>query len=286
MFVKFRIWALPLLLLIMLLPAACGRGQAEPDPLPQVEAATPAPADPDPTATPEPEPPAPEPTAPPAEEAAPEETIPEEDEAEPTAEPAEETSAETASAAAEAAATGPLTFSIDPTASTARFYIDEVLMGADKTVIGETSMVTGTVTVDPGNPAATELSTIVINARDFKTDADRRNRAIQRQVLQSANDDYQFITFTPTEIQGLPDAAAVGETLTFTVVGDLTIRDTTRSEAFDVTLTADSLNELSGLGTTTVLYADYGIRIPSVPVVASVEDEVRLEIEFVARSRQ
>jgi hypothetical protein len=92
----------------------------------------------------------------------------------------------------------------------------------------------------------------------------------------------EFITFTPTEITGLPQSGAVGESYTFKMVGDLTIGAVTKQVTFDVTTGAASESRLTGTATTTIAYADYGITIPQVRQVASVEDQVRLELEFVA----
>jgi polyisoprenoid-binding protein YceI len=56
----------------------------------------------------------------------------------------------------------------------------------------------------------------------------------------------------------------------------------TKQVTFDVTTSAASESRLTGTATTTIAYADYGITIPQVRQVASVEDQVRLELEFVA----
>ena len=48
-------------------------------------------------------------------------------------------------------AAGAITFSIVADGTEARFLIDEVLMGQDKTVVGVTSLVEGELTVDPSN---------------------------------------------------------------------------------------------------------------------------------------
>lgn len=200
-------------------------------------------------------------------------------------EAAAEEPAEEAPADSETSASGLQTFVIQPDGSEARFYIDEVLMGQDKTVIGVTSDVSSEIRLDPANPSASEISPITINARDLTTDADRRNGAIRRFILQSDQDEYQYITFTPTAIEDMPDAVTVGEAFSFQVTGDLQIRDAVNQETFDVTVTPVSESELSGLAETTVARADYGLTIPQVPSVTGVEEEVRLELEFTAAAQ-
>jgi polyisoprenoid-binding protein YceI len=151
-------------------------------------------------------------------------------------------------------------------------------------VIGTTDQVAGEMSVDPGNPANTKVGVIQVNARTLVTDSDFRNRAIKNAILET--DTYEFITFTPTAITGLPETGAVGQSYTFQIVGDLTIRDVTNQVTFDVTANPVSDARLEGTATTTILYKDFGITIPSVPSVASVEDDVRLELDFVAAPAQ
>ncbi|MBX3010389.1 MAG: YceI family protein [Caldilineaceae bacterium] len=180
---------------------------------------------------------------------------------------------------------GAKTFQLSQAGTEARFYIDEVLMGQDKTVIGVTSLVEGEITVDPADPSSAHIGTIRIDASDLKTDSDRRNGAIQRFVLQSSQAAYQYITFTPTALEGLPATVTLGEPFQFTVTGDLTIRDITLSQSFPLTVTANTENELVGSGATTISLADYQLTIPSVPSVAWVAEEVKLELAFTATAQ-
>src|SRR5262249_52138722 len=96
---------------------------------------------------------------------------------------------------------------------------------------------------------------------------------------------YEYITFTPTEIKGLQGAAEQGKPLTFQIAGDLTIRDVTRPVVFDVSAKADSARQLSGTASATINRADYKLDIPSVPFVADVGEQVRLDIDFVAAAQ-
>ena len=164
--------------------------------------------------------------------------------------------------------------------SEARFVIDEVLNNAPKTVIGSTNQVAGEISVDPSNPAASQVGVIQVNARTLSTDNDFRNRAIKNRIL--ITDQYEFITFKPTQLTGLPDSVTIGQSYTFQMVGDLTIRDTTKPVTFDVTVTPESNERLTGKASAIIAYADFGLTIPEVQQVASVADNVRMEIDFVA----
>ena len=49
-----------------------------------------------------------------------------------------------------------------------------------------------------------------------------------------------------------------------------------------MTATAAAESRIEGMATTSIAYADYGISIPQVRQVASVADQVRFELDFVA----
>lgn len=195
----------------------------------------------------------------------------------------EEATAEIAQSAAGTSTTEQRSlFRIDTAQSEARFNIPETLRGERITVVGTTDQVAGDIVVDFANPSASQVGTIRINVRTLATDNNFRNDAIRGRILQSARDEFEFSEFTPTELIGLPDNVAVGDTITFQIVGDLTIRDITNGVTFDATVTVDSETQISGLASATVLRGDYNLVIPSVPQVSDVGEDVLLEIDFVA----
>lgn len=174
-------------------------------------------------------------------------------------------------------------FRINPEQSQARFLIDEVLAGSPITVVGTTNQVAGDIIVNFANPSLSQVGTIVINARTLTTDNEFRNQAIRGRILLSSQDAYEFIRFVPTQLVGLPQSAlAVGETVNFQIVGDLTVRDTTRSVTFEASVTLDNEGQISGSANATILYADFGIGIQAPPQVTDIGDQVGLEIDFVA----
>ena len=183
-------------------------------------------------------------------------------------------------AAADSQSASGTVYTIDAAQSEARFYIDEVLRGSDFQVVGVTNNVAGQVSLDANNPAATQIGEIVINARDFVTDSDFRNNAIRNRIL--LTDSYEYVTFTPKELVGLPDSIAVGESYDFQIVGDLTIVGQTKEVTFAATVTLASATELQGTATTIITYADWGISVPLSEAVTAVADEVTLELNFVA----
>jgi polyisoprenoid-binding protein YceI len=164
--------------------------------------------------------------------------------------------------------------------SEARFYINEVLRGEPKQVEGINQDISGVISIDSLDPLSVSIQPVEVPAGSFVTDNGFRNRAISDAILQAGR--YPTIVFTPTAIDGLPESAEPGEAYTFEVTGDLTIRETTLPVTFQVSLTAESTDRISGLASTTIQRADYGLNIPSVPQVADVSQEVTLEFDFSA----
>jgi polyisoprenoid-binding protein YceI len=148
-------------------------------------------------------------------------------------------------------------------------------------VIGETSQVAGQIAADLKDIDAARVGAIRINARTLTTDAEPRNRMLQNQILQT--EQHEFITFTPTQLIGLPQTATVGQPITFKMVGSLDIKGTQREATFDVTMTPTADNKLEGTAKSTIKYADWGVSIPQVPAVTGVSDQLGLELNFVAR---
>jgi polyisoprenoid-binding protein YceI len=171
-------------------------------------------------------------------------------------------------------------YEIASSESTASFIVDEVLRGSSYTVIGTTSQVAGQIAFDPSNPSSAQLGTIRIDARTLTTDDDSRTRTLGNRILNT--DEYEYISFTPTQLSGLPDAVTIGQAFTFQAIGELTIKDVTRQATFDVTVTPAAERTLDGSATTTIQYADWGVSIPSVPFVASVDKDVVLQFDFSA----
>jgi polyisoprenoid-binding protein YceI len=118
----------------------------------------------------------------------------------------------------------------------------------------------------------------------LETDNEFRNRALRGQILQADRPEYEFATFTPINLIGLPESVTVGEAFSFQILGNLNLHGVSREVTFDATLTPISETEISGTAHTVVLYRDFGMSIPEAPGVADISDDVRLEIDFTAQT--
>lgn len=170
------------------------------------------------------------------------------------------------------------TFTID--SGKATFTIDEVLRGSPNTVVGTTGQVAGQVSIDLSDPSTAQIGTIKIDARTFATDSGQRDNAIRRFIL--STDQYEFIEFAPTAIDGLPGSIDMGTPFTFEVAGDLTVKNSTNPVTFHVAATLVSEGRIEGTATTKITRSEFGVTVPSVRFVADVSDDVALELDFVA----
>jgi polyisoprenoid-binding protein YceI len=172
--------------------------------------------------------------------------------------------------------------------SEARFIIEEVLRGEPNTVVGRTDQIDGSIAVQ-FEPAMVEIGQFVINVRTIRTDDEVRDRTIRTLILESNKDEFEFSTFDPTAVTGVPEVIEVGDRLDLDVTGNLTVRGVTSEVTFDMTLNVQSEEEITGTASTTILWEDFDITIPYVggnSIVASVSDEVGLELEFAAGARE
>jgi polyisoprenoid-binding protein YceI len=167
----------------------------------------------------------------------------------------------------------------------ARFLIDEILNGSPFKVVGVTNQVAAQILIDPNNPANVQLGPVTVNARTFVTDSGNRNRAIQNEILDTA--EFEFVTFTPKTFIGLPATGAVGDTFSFQILGDLTVRNVTQEVTFDLTVTIESDQRLSGFARTMVSREQFDLGVIRLPFsVAEVSDPFTLELDFVAEAVQ
>lgn len=180
--------------------------------------------------------------------------------------------------------------------SQAQFLIQEVIFGRENLVEGTTNQIDGSFLINYDENTV-QVGQFEINVRDITTrslDVDieeggwtdsERDTVIRAQILESGRDEFEFSTFDPTDVSGVPESFDLGDSFDFVLTGDLTIRDVTSSVDFDMTLSLDSEEQISGNASTTVFWEDFDITIPYVggsSDVENVNDSVELRLEFTA----
>lgn len=166
-----------------------------------------------------------------------------------------------------------------PTGNAARYRIREQLVGLDlpNDAVGETSGVTGTIAVDAkGNVLASE-SRFTVDVSTLKSDKDRRDNFVRRRVLETEAN--PSVTFIPKSVRGVTLPLPKTGRRSFEIVGDLTVKGKTRPAVWKVDAQF-APDRITGAATTSFTFADYGMDQPRVPVVLSVDETIKLELDF------
>lgn len=174
------------------------------------------------------------------------------------------------------------TFQIVPEQSEAAYHIREkfAIFPAMTSAVGVTRLLEGSLRVDLNDPPSLQALTLTVDLRGLKTDEPDRDEKLADRWL--VTNQYPFASFTATSIQNGPARYTPGEAVTFTLVGDMTIRDVTRPVTFDVTarLVGDTV---TGSATGIVKMTDFGIDPPNLLDFVKVEDDVTVTVNFTAK---
>lgn len=162
----------------------------------------------------------------------------------------------------------------------ARYKVTEKLAmnTFDNEVVGKTAVVSGAVTLDASGRAVPSESRITIDLTSLKTDRARRDSYVQKNTLETAR--FPTAELRIVEIRGLPANFPASGEVNFTVLGDFTLHGATRRTSWNARAQFGATG-LKGSASTTVKFADFGITVPRVPVVARVDDPISLELDFV-----
>ncbi len=198
----------------------------------------------------------------------------------PASTPTETPGVETPTAAENIASEGEIVrLILVPGQNEARYRVREQLVGVSLPgdAVGATREVTGTLVVRTDGTVLPAESRVQVDLRTLKSDQSRRDNFIRRNTLQT--DRFPFAVFVPTEIRGLPLPLPESADVEFQLIGDLTIRDVTRQVTWEVKAHIEG-GEATGQATTGFSFATFDLTPPRVPVVLSIEDHIRLELDF------
>lgn len=150
----------------------------------------------------------------------------------------------------------------------------------ETTTVGLTEEVNGTLVLDFSGDAPTLVSgEFEVDISQLTSDQSRRDERIREQSLES--DTYPIATFVASGMEGFPAGYSEGEEVNFTLLGDLTVRETTQPASFDVTATLQG-DTITGTATTMILMTDFGFDPPSFAGIFTVGNEVTLTINITA----
>ena len=161
--------------------------------------------------------------------------------------------------------------------SKARYKIGEELVRLPLpiTATGETGSVSGSIYLDKTGKVSNQ-SNILVDVTALKSDEDRRDRWVLRNSGIG-----QEVSLQIQQISGLPWPLPDDGTETIEIIGDLTISGISKTTQWETDLIFNA-SEVSGLGSTVITWDEFNLSKPTFPFIISLEDEITLEIEFLA----
>jgi polyisoprenoid-binding protein YceI len=164
--------------------------------------------------------------------------------------------------------------------SKARYRVREQLanLTLPNDAVGETDQVTGAIVLLPDGTFDPAASQVVVDMASIASDSGRRDNFVRGNVLETHT--YPQAVFVPKRAEGLPVPPPETGEVNFQLIGDLTIRAETREVAWTVTGAVEG-GRAVGQATTSFTFADFNLTQPRVPIVLSIEDEIRLELDLV-----
>jgi polyisoprenoid-binding protein YceI len=165
------------------------------------------------------------------------------------------------------------------TEGSASYRVTEQFVGIDfpNDAIGSSTVVSGTIgiakdgTIVPG-------SKLTVDLRALKSDQDNRDNFIKKNTFQV--DQYPSAEFVPTKITGLPLMIPMNGQNGFQLTGDLTIHGVTKPVTFQGIATYGRDNTVSGRAKTNFTFDYFGLTVPKIGRLMSVDNKIDLDLEF------
>jgi polyisoprenoid-binding protein YceI len=174
------------------------------------------------------------------------------------------------------------TYTIVPAQTTASYSVYEDLIFQNKPnndAIGTTHSVSGNFQIGTGSSPVVQGMTMKVDLRTLQSDSSMRDGHVQSALDTT---DYPYATFVSVSTQGLPTSYTDGQTINFTLLGNLTMHGKTNGETFAVQGKVVG-NTIAGTATTTIYMTDFGIQPPTLANIVIVQNKTVITLDFTAR---
>jgi polyisoprenoid-binding protein YceI len=161
--------------------------------------------------------------------------------------------------------------------SVARYRVSEQLVSLDlpNDAIGETKSITGAIAFDAAGKVLRDASKFSVDASTFVSDRSRRDGFVRGRLLEAQQ--YPTVVLVPTSVTGVTLPLPTLGTRPVQITGDLTVRGVTRPTVWTGTAQFGNGN-VAVSAATAFTFDQFQIEQPEVPVLLSVADTIRLEI--------
>lgn len=173
-------------------------------------------------------------------------------------------------------------YALVPGKSSAQYEAHEKLafLTSPSAAVGKTQDISGRLAFTGNGAVDRSKSKITVDLSTLTSDKSMRDNYIKQNTLQT--DTYPDAVLVPTSIKGLSWPLPSSGQSTFTLVGDLTVHGVTKQTAWQVTASFDGAR-VTGVATTSVKFEDFGMTPPTTMIALSVQDELKLQIDFVVQ---
>lgn len=167
-------------------------------------------------------------------------------------------------------------FSFEEASATfAGFRVKEVLSGiGDAEAVGRSPEVSGSMELAGSTVTA---ATFEVNMTAIITNDSRRDRRVQSAIKAS---EFPTATFTLTDPIDFGQIPADGEMVMAIASGDLTVAGVTNPVQMSLEAQVVDGDKIIVVGSTTLEFSDFGVTVPSAPIVVSAEDGGILEVQL------
>ena len=162
----------------------------------------------------------------------------------------------------------------------ARYRVKEQFArrNAPNDAVGETAKVTGAIVFDTNGGVISEESTLVVDLGTLRSDDDDRDEYLRERSLES--DRFPLAEFAVQEISGPPWPLPHEGEFSFQLEGDLTLHNNTSPLTWEA-VAQFTPEQIVGTAKTSFTFGVFHLVRPSRFFLLSVEDNIRLELDFV-----
>jgi len=168
---------------------------------------------------------------------------------------------------------------LSPTGNAARYRVRERLVGHDlpNDAVGETKTLSGAIEFDSKGNVIPQSSKFVLDAGTFVSDQNRRDGFVRGRLLDAQQ--YPSIVLVPTAVRGVSLPLPSSGTVPIEMTANLTVHGVTRPTIWNGSAKFQD-GRVTGAAATAFTFNDIQMEQPRVPVLLSVADTIRLEIDF------
>ena len=164
----------------------------------------------------------------------------------------------------------------------ARYRVRETLarVGFPTDAVGETADVSGTIVFFGADGSVQpEHSKVIVDLSTLRSDRGRRDNFLRRNIFES--DRFPTAEFVVRSTEGLSWPLQTSGEASFSLLGDITVHGVTRPAKWEVSAQFDG-DSVQGLARTSFTFDTFDMKIPRFAFILSVQDDIRLEVDFVA----